>query len=447
MAATAAPELGTWELRSLVFFHQVVAPALSGPLDSSFWTNKVVRVVYSEPAVKHAVLSISSLYEKFSVQQMELESEPVHDGNDFAIQHYNKAIKHIILPREASLDTVLLVCILFVCIESLRGNTQTAITHVSHGISLLNSSQAKSELVSVFCHLGVFPHFFGGGDVSTIPVIDTKYLAYEGYFTDLSQAQEPLDSLLLRSVRLVRMTDHHRFGIGPELQPLASAILDQRLLDVDLEKWWSAFSGFRDGFQTGTKHEVTLLLLEMRWLVAKVWTNTCLNSDETVYDSHLDKFNRIIELAKHAQVIGNFDTAKSTKFSFVMGFSPLLHFVVLKCRYLKLRLDALTLMTTLSCPRETLWDSDTMQAIGTRITEIKHGIEVTPHETTRLQGTEESELALPADRQRIIDSALEAAIEVSTHTDGRKIMRRRIRILVQGCSGGIETLRDWVTMG
>jgi hypothetical protein len=49
---------------------------------------------------------------------MELESEPKHDGNDFAIQHYNKAIKHIIMPREANLDTVLLVCILLVCIES-----------------------------------------------------------------------------------------------------------------------------------------------------------------------------------------------------------------------------------------------------------------------------------------------------------------------------------------
>lgn len=216
---------------------------------------------------------------------------------------------------------------------------------------------------------------------------------------------------------------------------------------MDLEKWWSAFFSFRDGFRAGTKHEVTLLLLEMRWLVAKVWTSTCLNPDETIYDWHVDTFNRVIELAKQAQAIGNVHATKSTKFSFVMGFSPLLHFVVLKCRYLKLRLAALALMTTLSCLRETLWDSDTMYAIGTRVIEIEHCIEVTPHEITRIQGIEESELALPADRQLIIDSSLEVVTEISTRSDGRKIVRRKICILVQSCSGGIETMHDWITMG
>lgn len=403
-------------------------------------------MTYSEPAARHAVLAISSLYEKFSARPLELEFEPRDEGNDFAIKHYNSAIKHIVTPRvsDGSMDTVLLVCILFICIEFLRGNTRAAISHVSHGIMLLNSSKASSDLVSVFRHLSIFPYFFGGG-VSTLPVLEhaESLPTYGSSFEELSRAKGSLDSLLSRSIRLVRTADHHRLGIGPELQPLEFAVWDQQRLDEDLDRWWCAFSIFREGFQPAHAHEATFLMLEVRWLVAKIWTNTCLSPDETVYDAHMDKFLRIVEIA---QVAGTASMTQGPRFTFGMGFSPLLHFVVIKCRHLKPRLAALTLMKTLSCQRETLWDVVTMHAVGTRTIEIEHGIEITPDETETLQMVGESEMTLPEDRLRIRDNALGAALNVRICDDGTKVVRRRICFLVRSLSGGVEARHDWVTM-
>ncbi|KND90077.1 putative transcriptional regulatory protein C15D4.02 [Tolypocladium ophioglossoides CBS 100239] len=449
-ALTPTPSADPIELRGLAFFRQVVAPVLGGPLDGSFWTHLVAQVTYSEPAARHAVLAISSLYEAFGARQLELEFAPPHDGNEFAIKHYNSAIRHIVTPHASSgsIDTVLLVCVLFICIEFLRGDAKAAISHVSHGISLLNSSKARSDIVSTFRHLAIFPYSITG-DAATFPVLEDAHLppTSGGSFEDLFQAQGSLDSLLSRSVRLVRTSEHHRLGLGPELQSLESAAWDQRRFDGDLDAWWSAFSISREGFQLPDPHEATLLTLEVRWLAAKILTSTCLSPDETIYDAHMDRFRRIVEIATQEQATRTTTSpTKSPKFTFVMGFCPVLYFVVVKCRHLKLRLAALTLMKTLPCPRETLWDAVTLHAIGTRMIEIEHGIEVTPDEIKTLQSMDESELALPEDGKRIRDSTLEAGLDVRKGDGGTRVVRRKIRFLVRSWNGSIEAMHDWVTM-
>ncbi|KID99250.1 C6 zinc finger domain protein, partial [Metarhizium majus ARSEF 297] len=84
------PEADDLELRGLAFYQQIVAPALCGPLDSSFWTKLVAQMVHAEPATRHAVLAISWLYENFGdgAEETWTPERGRTRADDFAIQHY-----------------------------------------------------------------------------------------------------------------------------------------------------------------------------------------------------------------------------------------------------------------------------------------------------------------------------------------------------------------------
>ncbi|KAK2616371.1 hypothetical protein QQS21_000612 [Conoideocrella luteorostrata] len=458
------PDIDSLELRSLAFYQQIVAPSLCGPLDSSFWTRLVLQMTHSEPATRHAVLAISSLYENFDDRPMTISQSigrieaRTGDGdgdgssaatrNDFAIQHYNAAIQHLISPQAnlnapADLNTVLLVCILFTCIEFLRGDPESAISHSQHGISLLNSGREdiKLELVRVFRHLSIFPYFFGG-QISTFPVLNDSQLL-GGLFGSLEEALESMDWLLARAVRLVRASDYFRSGIGVEEQPLQVILLEQSQLEEDLDSWNRALGDFHSRRKDSrdrtpeARDAITLLILEMRWLVCKIWTSTCHSSEETIYDQYVDKFQRIVETATQAEtLLEDHDTSIHHKFMFVMGFCPLLYFVVTKCRFLGLRLRALSLLQALSYMRETLWDASTLYAVGKRIVEIEHGIG--PLTKEDVDAGAKTAAAVPDEEARVRDSAMEAELDVR-----EDVVRRKVCFLMRD-QEGIKNLYDWV---
>lgn len=426
-------------LQGLTFFNRIVAVRLCGSF-KRFWTYEVPRAAHHEPAVRHAALAIGALYRNFDIQGLRRTKPP---QSIEAINHYNSAIVHITKSATVSLDTVLLVCVLFVCTEFLRGDAQAAITHVAHGLCLADPSRTNSDVLSILRHLAIFPHFFQHG-VPDMPAPDyTGWLIANGAFTTLHHVQECLDILACRTVRLMRMVEHHRFGLGPEFQSIESATSQQKLLEHDLETWQAAFCELRRNLKSRANHEPCLLLLEMRWLVARIWTSTCLSTDERIYDEYLASFTRIIELASQAKVQTNLSDTIQGTFSFGMGFSPLLHFVVLKCRFLELRLAAQSLMMDLASSRESLWDCATMYAIGTRIIEREHGI-VLSTETSKPHIHQADLQDFPNDEQRIRDNALEADSKRFTDNHGAEIWKRKIRFLVKPGTGPVQSVYDWV---
>lgn len=85
-----------------------------------------------QPMVRHAVLAIGSLYQDIH------KCGHIGRQSTFAVDHYNEALK-----RTASLDNeqlILLLCVLFICIEYLQGNIDAALQHTRYGIVILNES-------------------------------------------------------------------------------------------------------------------------------------------------------------------------------------------------------------------------------------------------------------------------------------------------------------------
>jgi hypothetical protein len=163
-------------------------------------------------------------------------------------------------------------------------------------------------------------------------------------------------------------------------------------------------------------------------------------------DAYRDQFERIVELAREDAASRRLSgTGKPPIFKFEMGLSPLLHFVVIKCRFLRLRLEALALLSALACARESLWDAALMHGIGTCIIEREHGIKIPARlvedgfEHVSLDGPP------PCDSRRIRDSYLEDEMQLHVDCNGSRMTRRRIVLFVHSdVQGDITTVRDWI---
>ena len=110
------------EHRSFHFFRTRTAPQLAGYFASDFWDYLVPLSSHYQPAIKHAVVALASLHERFENDDKSVFSSN-HDiaQGGFALKQYNRAIGRLVMPMAAGeqhlLDTFLVACILFACIE------------------------------------------------------------------------------------------------------------------------------------------------------------------------------------------------------------------------------------------------------------------------------------------------------------------------------------------
>ncbi|EXL60553.1 hypothetical protein FOCG_03392 [Fusarium oxysporum f. sp. radicis-lycopersici 26381] len=355
--------------RSLSFFHHVVAPVLSGPFDGSFWTYFVVQMAQSEPAARHAVLAISSLFESF-----EPTKESVAD--EFAIMHYNKAISILTHDTKPCIDTVLLVCTLFICIEFLRGNQEAAITHASHGVQLLNSAGHKSRLSNTFAQMSIFPLFFvdEGAEFPLLQGDEGADLKNPVFYT-ISEAQNALEHLCIKVIRLVRDGNPYRLEVTDE--PLQEWMFDEQAeAKQDLEAWEFAFERFRSRRGFAEREDTPTLAVITRHRLMKIWIVNCFRRGEMGYDAMKEDFITIVDCARKAAENLEAQHATPGKFMFDTGFNPMLHFTIFKCRYLALRVEALSLMRRLSSQQEALWNATLLYDMSRRIIEVEHGIDL-----------------------------------------------------------------------
>lgn len=121
--------LDTMESRALEYFRIQVAPVFSRHSSRNFWNVVVSQIGHEQPAVRHALSCIGSLYEGLGAKGNDFWHE---SQETFAITQYNKAVSHLTQPN-VDQSIVLLVCMLFICIETIHRNKDMAIQHCRHG--------------------------------------------------------------------------------------------------------------------------------------------------------------------------------------------------------------------------------------------------------------------------------------------------------------------------
>ncbi|KAF5011302.1 hypothetical protein FDECE_2602 [Fusarium decemcellulare] len=359
--------LGTTdESKALQYFCEMAGPFLSGPAEPYFWTDLVMQFCHNEPAVRHCVIAISLLYE--DMENRARSGEQL--DNSLALQHYNSAIREV--KRIGDQPVVLLVCLLFICIEFLQFNKEAAMRHCNHGIAILSTHQGSSSwvmehLYPVFRRLSAVP-FCVGNNSSDFPNLSVLELPVPTSFSTFSEAQAMMDDIFSQSARLSRSGDMYRTGPMRHGEPRPDLITEQARIHSLLNTWNILFQS--SNFEVTPMTDITMNFVLLRYDICRICSRTTFSSDETVFDQFINDFRRMVERAGRIHV----SNTRTPTFVFEMAFTPLFFFIVLRCRALDVRLDALRLMRILGAPRESLWENSALHAIGRRIIEIEHGV-------------------------------------------------------------------------
>lgn len=109
------------EARYFDHFRARTGPQMAGFFPNEFWSTLILRAIFHEPVIKHAVLALSSLHECFSNGDRSILN-PLWDkgGGGYALTQYNKAIEHLVKPaqkRPQAVDVCLVACMLFSSFE------------------------------------------------------------------------------------------------------------------------------------------------------------------------------------------------------------------------------------------------------------------------------------------------------------------------------------------
>ncbi|OHE97081.1 hypothetical protein CORC01_07690 [Colletotrichum orchidophilum] len=406
-AQSVFPSISRQESRALQFFCEMVGPNLPGVTDPYFWTHLVIQFSRYEPAVRHSIIAISSLYEgviRVQNDPFDVKNEQIQN-NALALRHYNAAINQLTAMENQGL--VLLVCLLFICIEFLQSNRETALRHCAHGTAILASSDSTSYrwvrqyLTPLFRRLSSLPFFFGSGPSDMLDLSISRYPVPVS-FNIFSEAEDMIDDVFNQAMQVIRRGDTYRVGQKQHI-PIPSELLkEQNRILSQLNQWYGMFTDLeaRTG-PTATKSSGFARVFALaRYRICLIWLSNAFVRSEMGYDDFREEFHKVVEETSQAAAEQN-STEVKTSPAFEMGFIAPLFFCAQRCRDLGRRLEALRLLRLLAAPRENLWDRDGMYALARRIIEIEHGLELNiegrvspavqpqylglPPETTRIQ--------------------------------------------------------------
>lgn len=397
-----------------------------------------------EPAVRHAAIAISSIYEQLRDGRLDTLDYP---GGRFALGHYNQALSHL-TSKSNSESTMLFLCILFVCIEALQKNTPAAIEHCRHGVSILNNATMtpwiREKLTPMFVRLSIFPFFFGS-TVTTFPSLSDLVTGATAPYTTLEESLSVLDLLQVRSVRFIRSSDTYRQGIMYRMDFPHSLHKEQSDILAALSQWLHDFSVLREAYPpTSQDAKASYLGTLMKGLVSKIWVAGTLDKTEMGYDNQLASFKAVVDAAE--EIISLLPPVQTlypkSKFTFGMGYMPLLYLVVIKCRNLDIRRAALRAMVSLAICQENLWDLSVMSATGRRVIELEHGINLEAFDREELPN---AHAFVPPDEMRIRDSVITKSRDAQIDEFGENTPYIRVSFLF-ATSGGFNFLDEWVAI-
>lgn len=450
----------TAEARGLSYYHHAIAPSLAKSLDGVFWGVRVPQLLDQEPVIRHAVLAISALHEDFEATlyrravghldnqttlTTRLEPTSMMSARcEFALGHYNTAIRMVLEDRISNVETLLTVSLLFTCIELLQGGTEAAAQHSQHGVQLYQDHRLPSELATAFYHLSIFPQFFDGAVLEKVayPQQETCPVSIRD-MDSLMQARQRLDIYMGRGARLLQVAAQRQWK-GDNSYSRQELLAEQFEIRRCLDIWWQRFATLRSDLESTSLSEsdaAAIRLLEARWLVSSILLDTCLKDRERECDNYLEDYRRIVQLAEKENAVRNASRASLPSFSLDMGYLPLLYITCHKCRHLQLRVRALVLMKDLSCSRETVWDSCIMYATSKWAIEVEHGLTLDEARMRAVDNPYPDEM-LAADAKRIVAFNNTNAASLEVDADGNKIVRRRIRYFLAD-SNGVVGAPDW----
>lgn len=363
------------EKRYFQFFRQRTVSATNSIVDSRFWDRVVLQACHTEPAVKHAVLALSSLHQLSGLQ---IDRDTSRQHRIYAEkQHQMALVEARALIDSASpqdIDRVLVACIIFIIFENVRGDYKAAALHMNSGRAILAQHSERLRQTSRRKDLVEIEHALARVDLPAIcfhdrssPYDYTLAYFYEtnpvltpGPFQDINEAQSTFWDLM----RWLLIADNHviqeeREGNLERLEPYQE----------EIRKCGDAFIKWHDHFDEAVSRSEPsayrmILTLRMWYTMATLWMKAESYGPETRFDPFTEVFEQVVEYGEELAV-SLADPKLVRSFSYDMGYMIPLFVVGTRCRDPKLRRRSNRLLH--DYPRqEGRWESVAAAAICSR---------------------------------------------------------------------------------
>ncbi|KAH7175345.1 hypothetical protein EDB81DRAFT_2279 [Dactylonectria macrodidyma] len=384
LAVSPVPGLGfetDREAHAFEHYRSRSARILSGAVDAGFWGGLVLKLSAVEPAVRHAVLAVSSLHECVEVKRA--------TGRDldrrFAFREYGNAIRSLRnwAQRDESSAVPLLVCILFVCIEFLADRDAATQMHITQGRKILSGladghspamEMVKQSLVPIYSRLSLASFLFGTRP-APIPAHLKSRTDVPALFTTMDEARCGLYFLLDEGFQFSTQAYAVAFDPAIDEDKMRSLQAEQQRLLSQVARWHAAFTVLTSMTPRSTASENVQNLLRIYHQAGSVWISTALQRDECAYDAHLPAFSTIISLA--SSIIGSLPPNTTMEaFTFETELIAPVYWTVTKCRHPLLRRAALQLLTRdqMRNRRENLWHVRETTVVAARVIEKEEAL-------------------------------------------------------------------------
>jgi hypothetical protein len=397
------------ERRSFHHFRLRTSEDLSGNFYSNFWSRLVLQLSHNEPAIRHGLIALSAAYELFQDGRItDLTSDQL------ALRQYNRAIRLLRArmsdPGDRGAEVALICSVIFISIESVRGNFKAVSTHLKSGLGILQTWRAsgqryrsranltgevpyldpqtdEDELVELYARLDLTVTAFLSIPSSEIELkTPEERLHPEAYlpeaFYNLRQAQEASQKLENHSLYFL-MSYYMYAGIPANKVPY-KAKAEFRALLVSLHLWANKFETLMkrpdmQNLQGKDLQSACMLVIHQKtiYIMVKVLPY---GEDLSHYDPFVEEFRSIVSLAETivklriesaAKDLGSAvkpaaDHIPRPLFTFDLGVVGPLFFVTYNCPDVTIRWQALSIMKA-SQLREGLWDSQAVAKVSESI--------------------------------------------------------------------------------
>ncbi|OAA80378.1 Fungal transcriptional regulatory protein [Akanthomyces lecanii RCEF 1005] len=375
------------EWRSFQYFHEKTLKQLCTFFPDDFWTSYVLKIANTETSIWHSLIALSSYHELFSEQRM--PRQQVEDY--FALNQYNSSIKQVLNMDKSSKSAhiQLASCILFICVETLRGQILQVVRLVTLGYRIL---QAEDALDKTFR-----PPAPDASDRRKLFALARNFLSQvvcQIYIliNDLDPGVNAIAANIIESGHGPGPRGY-RFNTTTDAQSVLNSMrlhfdqYDEGAIEVarsNLAAWTLAFDAFKRAMPA---HLVTpaerraMALLELRrlYFAAELSVNLVRGPvDPMLWDAHRESFVKILALAEIAMAQDDDDggdgdgDGSGSRPQFHMNSGPVLvlYGLVQKCRDMELRMRAIRLLASQN-RQEGIWSSRMVLGTVLRVVAIE----------------------------------------------------------------------------
>ncbi|KAK6434540.1 hypothetical protein LTR95_009277 [Oleoguttula sp. CCFEE 5521] len=368
------------ENRLFHFFRLETVASTNNLLDSRFWHTVVLQLYYAEPAVKHAVLALSSTHQ---VREAAGDTELALRHQDYADRQYSKALAAlqslIAQSNDEDVESILVASSVVLTLENVRGNYEAGKVHAEAGRRILayhsqrddrrsRRSEVK-ELKQLFRRLDVAADSFSDSRTGYPIGDEAVYCAYPtptDHFNSLDDARSSL-------IDLIRGTQFIACDAVWNASLDKSQAQERAHLLGCLQDWNDRFSTMLTVEARALKAQI--LTLRIWYLVSKAPMVVGWKGGELRWDALTDLFNELVSCGEQL-LAGLAMKATAGSFGFDLGYIAPIFFTVERCRDPVIRRRALSILKA-EVRQEGVWESSGAAKVAERWMLIEEaGLEV-----------------------------------------------------------------------